>query len=438
MNALLILFWTLSLIVFCIGLLSLAYFPLAIIYSLRPRRPPVFESQSPLVSIIVPAYNEEKVIGHCIESILASNYQNIEVILVDDGSQDDTLAAMQRYVDHPQVRVISQPNAGKAAALNHGYSLSTGEIIFFVDADGIFTADTIDEMLKLFTSFKIGAVCGNDAPVNLDRLQTRLMCLQTHVGTSFVRRALAQINCLPIVSGNIGAFRRSALEMGRGRSVPDDAGVTEKASPTPTEKDLPGKLYRLSGPFREGFIGEDLELTWRVHRAGYQVAFAPHAIVLAEVPSTVKALWKQRVRWARGYLQTVRLHPDLFFNPRIGPLGLYLPLNFTNQVIIPLLQLVILVLLAILIAAGRSPIPLDWLYLLLWLGLGTTLFLTVISIALDKSWKDLRYLYVFPLWLLYSLMMNLVVVWALILEARRAPTLWNKLDRTGVITRDNL
>jgi cellulose synthase/poly-beta-1,6-N-acetylglucosamine synthase-like glycosyltransferase len=91
-----------------------------------------------------------------------------------------------------------------------------------------------------------------------------------------VRRALALINCLPIVSGNIGAFRRSVIDK--------------------------------TGPFLEGFIGEDLELTWRVHKAGFQVNFAPLAVVLAEVPSTVKDLWKQRVRWARGLLQTIRIH----------------------------------------------------------------------------------------------------------------------------------
>jgi cellulose synthase/poly-beta-1,6-N-acetylglucosamine synthase-like glycosyltransferase len=121
------------------------------------------------------------------------------------------------------------------------------EILFFVDADGIFTHNTIREMLNAFTSEKIGAVCGNDAPINLDRIQTHLACIQTHVGTGFVRRALAVINCLPIVSGNIGAFRRSVIEK--------------------------------TGPFLEGFIGEDLELTWRIHKAGYQVNFAPWAVV---------------------------------------------------------------------------------------------------------------------------------------------------------------
>ena len=160
-------------------------------------------------------------------------------------------------------RCITKPNGGKASALNEGYQRSKGEILFFVDADGIFTPGTIDEMLKAFTSSKVGAVCGNDAPVNLDRLQTRLMCLQTHVGTGFVRRALAELNCLPIVSGNLGAFRRSVLEQ---------VGIVQ-ANPFVAVLTQAWEINR-GGPFRDGFIGEDLELTWRVHRAGYQVKFA--------------------------------------------------------------------------------------------------------------------------------------------------------------------
>lgn len=311
MNILISLFRFLSLFLIVMGMLTLLYFPLALIASFRRRPPPVFNTRKPLVSIIVPAYNEGKVIANCIESILASNYRNIEVILVDDGSKDHTYGVMKRFHAPPRVLALSKPNGGKASALNLGFRHSKGEILMFVDADGIFTQNTIEEMLALFTSEKVGAVCGNDSPVNLDRYLTRLMCLQTHVGTGFVRRALAQINCLPIVSGNIGAFRRSVLEK------------TDPADGIPLQQEIAQTWEEKNKvPFRSGFIGEDLELTWRVHKAGYQVQFAPRAVVLAEVPSTVKSLWKQRVRWARGLLQTVSLHRDMFLNLKYGPLGL--------------------------------------------------------------------------------------------------------------------
>jgi cellulose synthase/poly-beta-1,6-N-acetylglucosamine synthase-like glycosyltransferase len=282
-----------------------------------------------------------------------------------------------------------------------------------VDADGIFTHSTIREMLNSFTSEKIGAVCGNDYPINQDTAQTKLYTLQTHVGTGFVRRALAEINCLPIISGNCGAFRRKVLYAPFLR------------------------LGKQGEPYLNGFIGEDLELTWRVHRAGYRVVFAPRAIVRAEVPSTVKMLWKQRVRWARGLLQTVKIHRDMFFNLKYGMLGMYLPINFFNMVINPILQLLIVLLVITMAAAGFSPIQLNLLNLILWFGLGWAFFTVIFSIALDRAWKDLRFFYVIPLWVPYSLLMDVVDIWAIILELRKAETKWNKSERTGVIS-DNM
>ncbi len=427
MNFWLVVFYVVSFLVLLAGGVSLLYYPLALWSAVRRRRRPVFDTDSPLVSVVVPAYNEEKVIGHCVESILASNYRNFEVILVDDGSRDQTLAVMKRYEGARHVKVVAKPNGGKAAALNAGFAVSKGEILLFVDADGIFTPQTIDRMLAAFTDPKVGAVCGNDAPVNLDRPLTQLMCLQTHVGTGMVRRALAELNCLPIVSGNSGAFRRAALEQ---------AGPIGNAPVTPEAG--PAWVGREQGPFKEGFIGEDLELTWRIHRAGYRVAFAPTAVVLAEVPSTVRSLWRQRVRWARGLLQTVGLHWRMFANLKYGAVGLYLPLNFFNMVVVPMLQLGVVVLLTALLFSGYRPIALDLLGFLAWLGVGWALLTSVFSVALDRAWRDLKYLYVIPLWVPYSLLMDIVMVWAIVLELHGTEAKWNKSERTGVISRRSM
>jgi poly-beta-1,6-N-acetyl-D-glucosamine synthase len=431
MNILLAFFNILSLVIISVGALMIVYYPLAILFELRQRNNPVFKTPAPLVSIIVPAYNEEKVVANCVESILASRYKNYEIILVDDGSTDGTLREMMKYEKSAKVRIISQSNGGKASALNHGFRLSKGEILFFVDADGIFTPNTIREMLLAFSSARIGAVCGNDAPVNLDGPLTRLMALQTHVGTGFVRRALAEINCLPIVSGNIGAFRRSVLER----------TMTLSGFPTHSGPDRLWPFLRSrkeAEPFTKGFIGEDLELTWRIHRAGYRVNFAPRAIVLAEVPSTIEALWKQRVRWARGLLETVHIHRDMFFNRRLGALGWYLPINYFNMVIIPIIQLLVILLVVLFALAGYSPIQSGPLGLFLWFGLGGALFTVFFSIALDGAWMDLQYFYVIPLWIPYSIMMDLVAIWAIILELRGKKAEWNKFDRTGVISRRSM
>jgi cellulose synthase/poly-beta-1,6-N-acetylglucosamine synthase-like glycosyltransferase len=389
---------------FAVGALTLVYYPLALAFALRRRKGPVFEGDSPLVSIVVPAFNEEKVIGRCVESILGSRYGNRELILVDDGSTDGTLREMRTFEGRPGVTVIAKPNGGKASALNAGLHRARGEILMFVDADGIFTPETLTEMLKGFETPRVGAVCGNDAPANLDRLLPRLASLQTHVGTGFARRALSLINCLPVVSGNIGAFRRSVL--------------------------------RETGPFREGFIGEDLELTWRVHKAGYKIAFQPWAIVYAETPSTLAGLWTQRVRWARGLLQSARIHRDLFLNPRYGAFGFYLALNLVTMGLIPFLQLASVVLLPILALHAGSPVQISLLGLVGWFGIAFALVASVFSVLLNRAWKDLRFLYVVPLWVPYSLMMDVVAVWALIQEIRGSQAHWNKLDRTGVVSRN--
>jgi len=154
-------------------------------------------------------------------------------------------------------------------------------------------------MLNAFTSEKIGAVWRQRLSDQSGYRPNKIILFTNPCRHGFVRRALSEINCLPIVSGNCGAFRRKVL------SWPFL------------------KLGKAGEPYLNGFIGEDLELTWRVHRAGYRVAFAPRAIVRAEVPSTVKMLWKQRVRWARGLLQTVKIHREMFFNLKYGILGLY-------------------------------------------------------------------------------------------------------------------
>jgi cellulose synthase/poly-beta-1,6-N-acetylglucosamine synthase-like glycosyltransferase len=113
MNILTVLFYFITYVVIVAGTLLLAYYPLALIAEFRPKHPPVFDTPNPLVSVIVPAYNEEKVIANCVKSIESSEYKNIEIILVDDGSTDNTLQVMRRYENPPKVEVIAQQMAEK-------------------------------------------------------------------------------------------------------------------------------------------------------------------------------------------------------------------------------------------------------------------------------------------------------------------------------------
>lgn len=397
-----------GLIILGFGAVKIAYVPLAMffnwLYRDRPsKKGPTMLDQKPLVSVIVPGFNEAVVIGKCVESILASRYRKFEVILVDDGSTDETAAIMAGLAaKHGKVRSVTQDNAGKGAALNRGIASSRGDILMFVDADGIFAPDTLLHMLRAFDHPEVGAVCGDDRPVNLDRVQTRMLAVLSHVGTGLVRRALSLLHCLPIVSGNMGAFRR--------------------------------ELVQSVGGFHEDSLGEDLELTWRVYKAGYRVCFQPKALVYAESPSTVRGLWRQRVRWSRGLLQTLRIHFGMVGNLRYGSFGAFLVFNTVTMVIIPILQLLVLAVLPYLYLVGHGPVPGEVLAILGWLGLFVSLALIVISLGLNRSWRDLRYVWTLPLWPLYSVFVGLALASAMGKELRGSPARWNKLQRTGVVS----
>lgn len=394
-----------------VGLVRLAFVPFALVFEARRRRDdpgpagcgPMF-ARPPTVSVVVPAYQESVVIENCVRSVLRSEHPDLEIVCVDDGSADDTFARMQRLAaEHPQVRALRQDNAGKGAALNTGIAAARGDVLVLVDADGLFRPDTITRLLRGFRDDRVGAVCGNDRPVNLDRVLTRLLSLISHVGTGLMRRALDVLGCLPIVSGNIGAFRRDVLER--------------------------------VGPLHTDTLGEDLELTWRVARAGYRVTFAPDALVYAESPSTVRGLWRQRVRWARGLLQVTSMHRTMVGNPRYGAFGLYLLYNTVAQVVAPFLQVLALVVLAVLVLVdGPSWLPASWWGWVLLVGLPLSCALLLLAVLLDRAPGDLRQAWTLPLWPVYSLMMTFVVLDAARLELGNAENRWNKLDRSGTVS----
>lgn len=386
------------------SVIEICYMPLALWSRARVpyHRAPLRGVLTPMVSVIVPAYNEGVLLARCVESILQDRYQNKEVIVVDDGSSDDTWDVMKQFRGRPHVTLLRQANAGKAVALNKGMAQARGEVLMFVDADGVFSEHTIKAMLAGFDDPRVGAVCGNDAPVNLNRLQPQLLTLLTHV-TAMVRRALAQVNCLTIVSGNCGAIRREVL-------------------------------HKIGG-FTPGLLGEDLELTWRVREAGYRVSFQPTAMVYAEVPATMGSLWRQRVRWARGYVQTLRMHKNMLGNPHFGVLGMYLVINVVSMVVAPILQLSALVLIVVVAVEGGDQVYGVPVTTVSWVLFALPLVSVAVAATLNGAFKDLRFGYILIAMPIYSLGMNLVLMTALAQELRHAPSKWNKLKRTGVSSR---
>lgn len=243
-----------------------------------------------VVSVIVPAYNEESVIASTVKQILGSTYRNLEIIVVDDGSQDRTAAVVQDNFAHDgRVQLIRIANGGKAHALNTGLANAQGEVVVALDADTQFNRDTIARLVRWFSDSSIGAVAGNAKVGNRINMITRWQALEYIVAQNLERRALTALGTLTVVPGAVGAWRKSALvELG---GFPSDT------------------------------LAEDQDLTIAMQKAGYRVKFDSSAVAWTEAPTTVRGLAKQRFRWAYGTLQCLWKYRTLTFDVRYGSLG---------------------------------------------------------------------------------------------------------------------
>ncbi|MBI3791570.1 MAG: glycosyltransferase [Gemmatimonadetes bacterium] len=263
---------------------------LAAVQRFTRRRPP--PPGPPLsVDVLVPAYNEEKVIARTIESLLAQRYAGqLRVIVVDDGSPDRTFeVAREAFGVDPRVDLVRKPNGGKASALNLALSRSTAEVLVCLDADTIFETETMARLVEPLHDPRVAAVAGNAKVGNRVNLVTRWQALEYVTSQNTDRRAFATLNCITVVPGAVGAWRRSA--------------VIE------------------AGGFSDDTLAEDQDLTLALRRQGHVIAYADDAIAWTEAPDTLRALAKQRFRWSFGTLQCAWKHLGALFNPRYGTLG---------------------------------------------------------------------------------------------------------------------
>jgi cellulose synthase/poly-beta-1,6-N-acetylglucosamine synthase-like glycosyltransferase/peptidoglycan/xylan/chitin deacetylase (PgdA/CDA1 family)/spore germination protein YaaH len=261
---------------------------------------------TPGVSVIVPAYNEEKVVVQTITSLLNQRYAGeMEIVVVDDGSTDDTAdICTEAYGRHPQVSVYRKLNGGKASALNYGIARARHEIVIGLDADTVFDDDTVAELVQPLSDPKVAAVAGNAKVGNRINLVTRWQALEYVTSQNLDRRAFALLDCITVVPGAVGAWRRSV--------------VVEV------------------GGFKEDTLAEDQDLTLAMRRAGYSVAYADGAVAYTEAPDTLRGLARQRFRWSFGTLQCAWKHRGAFFRRKYGSLGFVaLPNVFLFQLLLP-------------------------------------------------------------------------------------------------------
>jgi len=264
------------------------------------------KSVQPFVSVIVPAFNESKVISKNLKSLLKSDYPAFEIIVVDDGSTDDTFDVVRsQFQDEKRLSVYRIENSGKAEALNFGIKRAKGDILITLDADTIFMPNTIKELVKYFADERVGAVAGNAKIGNRLNLITNWQAIEYIASQNLERRALQVINAITVVPGAVGAWRRSALEQ--------------------------------AGYFQSDTLAEDQDLTIRIRMLGYRIVYADKAIAYTEAPDTVRGLIRQRYRWAFGTLQCMWKHRKAFLNPKFGTLGLLaMPNTWIFQMMFPL------------------------------------------------------------------------------------------------------
>src|SRR5215213_418487 len=245
---------------------------------------------APFVSIIVPAYNEELVVGNTIASLLASDYSNYEIIVVDDGSQDNTSKVVaEKFGGHERVRLFTVENAGKATALNTGLRHARGDVIIGLDADTLFAPQTVGALARRFYDKRLGAVAGNAKVGNRVNLITRWQALEYVTSQNLDRRAFASLDCITVVPGAVGAWRKDLLVE--------------------------------AGGFPSDTLAEDQDLTLRIRRLGYRIGYEETAIAWTEAPHDLRSLAKQRFRWSYGTLQCMWKHRDALFRRRYGTLG---------------------------------------------------------------------------------------------------------------------
>jgi peptidoglycan-N-acetylglucosamine deacetylase len=281
----------------------------AIIDRFRKRKNYATPDYQPRVAVLIPAYNEEKVIVRTIRSVMMSNYKNIRIIVIDDGSKDRTYdVAREAYpadIESGRLTVLTKPNGGKADALNYALERIDEELYIGIDADGVIAHDAITNLVPHFANPKIGAVAGNAKVGNRVNLWTRWQALEYITSQNFERRALDLFDVVMVVPGAIGAWRTAPVKTG--------------------------------GGYHSNTVAEDADLTMNLLEQGYSVIYEDQALAFTEAPVNADGLIRQRFRWSFGILQAIFKHKGAISKHRA--MGLFaLPNILIFQILLPLVS----------------------------------------------------------------------------------------------------
>ena len=385
------------LVTIIVGLRMLAGLLLARAQRARVRNLGFDPDFTPGVSILVPAHNEKLGIEPAIRSLAGSRYAGeLEVIVVDDGSTDGTAEIVER-AGLERVRLLRQANAGKAAALNRALAASRHDIIVTVDADTVFEPETLAALVQRFADPRVGAVSGNTKVGNRHGLIGRWQHIEYVMGFNLDRRMYEVLGSTPTVPGAIGAFRRRALA---------DIGGVSGAT-----------------------LAEDTDVTLDIGRAGWLVVYESRARAWTEAPSSVRAFYRQRSRWAYGTIQSMWKHRRALFSSEEGGPGARAVLAIAVfQVLLPLTAPLI-DLFAIYSIVFLDPMPI----LAFWGAFN--LFQLVLAVAAFRfDGESMRPLWALPLQQFLHRQISYLVVYDSLVSALLGSRLtWQRSERTGGI-----
>lgn len=248
---------------------------------------------TPKVTFLIPCYNEEATVGATVKSIKNIDYlqENISIILVNDGSRDTTWEVLQQYVGDSQITLLNKPNGGKHTALNFALPFVKTEFVCSFDADTSIVPNALKKALAYFENDSELSVLGG--AVLIEEPKTIVQHAQSieYQMFSYTKKMLGLLGGVLVVPGAFSIFKKEALET--------------------------------VGGYKHGHLLEDLELTYRMQVAGFKITHSHDAFVYTKGPSSLKALYKQRLRWSYGYINNTYDYRKVILNKKYGNFGMF-------------------------------------------------------------------------------------------------------------------
>jgi cellulose synthase/poly-beta-1,6-N-acetylglucosamine synthase-like glycosyltransferase len=251
-----------------------------------------------LVSILVPAFQESATITSALRALVALDYPNYEIIVVDDGSLDDTFEQASAFVGghgRCNLKLIQKPNGGKWSALNLAFEHATADFILCIDADSRISSDALKRLVTRMDRPEVAAVSGQVTVRNRRRMITRLQAYEYVVANGGLRTAQSLFGMVLVVPGPIGLYRRKALQV----VFETDIRAADR---------LPSSAGEVSGPFSHETFAEDFHLSLTIVALGGRIVYEPRAVCYTKTPDLTHTLLSQRYRWNRGTLQVLRIY----------------------------------------------------------------------------------------------------------------------------------